>query len=1012
MADLSYPNISFTESTVGPTPQTRPWRDRIGVIGEFSRGPVEPREVSSREEIVRLYGEGSTPASLQIQDALQLGATNYTIVRAVPQSTAATAKFFLGAGNPDLEPLVGYESVSPSTSIFPDSTNYTVGLSLDLNFVSSAVVQRDVYEPVKAAVTKINHATLAGRANLQLHVTDYVDAGSRTAAVSVATETVKVETAAGSIGSYQYVLLAKANSTGHSYSTVKPFIRPGYSLRLTGATVTAGAFVVGTSYEIVTAGTTDYTLVGAASSAVGTVFTATGIGSGTGTAVVATEMLVVSSAINHSTTKDAYVVKNLTATTATTVNGVAVYNPSKGNYILGYTYEAIDSTSITAYTAGASYFSIAGATYTDATASYPIDAYVALPVDGGGVYTRFGYLTTASTLTAAAILPMENFGADADEGLQLQFGADSQSAIALIKGGHVTVSFAHSALTLGATTATGAGAFTSGTSASSILRSLEAAVNGNAVFNSLIADAEASLLIPPYSFTLTSKLIGTEANRIFYKLTRYVAGTSSLALDILFKRTNETSFDYTSYGSYSAFADGFQGPTFAYRDFYALNGRPILRVQAISPGVYGNSLQVTLVPGTTSATAAQFQLSVVDNNINGAQPESYRLSNAEIDANGVYLATVNSPLIRAYFIPVLEAGQNSAPTVDTYLLQPLRQAPPLGQQSVLFNTGATSVSAQAGAYIRAVSLTGATDYSPSTLSSVEARKRGFLSGVIQMADQDVAYVTLPGLSYGDGFFDEVFTKVKADIESSNVQLGLRLGLFEPVPGIPARQAAALATSLDSERIKLIVGHSTSRALDGNLYPRVGSSLKAAALMATRPPRISLASTYGSVVVPNVVSVDTKSTSEYLETISAGHADALFYDAGIRAFKFLNGVTTSSDPNKRYDSVRRILDQLISDLYFALQWVRSEPNTRELQRRISAAANARLSTGLRDGDFIRIAPAICGPENNSEADMISGKVYITIRVTPVFPADFFKVNVIRDLSETFSIDVGSNSMNGF
>jgi hypothetical protein len=39
-------------------------------------------------------------------------------------------------------------------------------------------------------------------------------------------------------------------------------------------------------------------------------------------------------------------------------------------------------------------------------------------------------------------------------------------------------------------------------------------------------------------------------------------------------------------------------------------------------------------------------------------------------------------------------------------------------------------------------------------------------------------------------------------------------------------------------------------------------------------------------------------------------------------------------------------------------------------------------------------------------MISGKVYITIRVTPVFPADFFKVNVIRDLSETFSVDVGS------
>ena len=50
------------------------------------------------------------------------------------------------------------------------------------------------------------------------------------------------------------------------------------------AAVTAGAFVVDTTYTIVTAGTTDFTLIGAASSTVGTVFKATGVGTGTGTA--------------------------------------------------------------------------------------------------------------------------------------------------------------------------------------------------------------------------------------------------------------------------------------------------------------------------------------------------------------------------------------------------------------------------------------------------------------------------------------------------------------------------------------------------------------------------------------------------------------------------------------------------------------------------------------------------------------------------------------------------------
>ena len=49
-------------------------------------------------------------------------------------------------------------------------------------------------------------------------------------------------------------------------------------------TVTAGAFVVGTTYTIVTVGNTDFVAIGATSNTVGVIFTATGAGSGTGTA--------------------------------------------------------------------------------------------------------------------------------------------------------------------------------------------------------------------------------------------------------------------------------------------------------------------------------------------------------------------------------------------------------------------------------------------------------------------------------------------------------------------------------------------------------------------------------------------------------------------------------------------------------------------------------------------------------------------------------------------------------
>ncbi len=52
------------------------------------------------------------------------------------------------------------------------------------------------------------------------------------------------------------------------------------------ATITAGAFIVGTKYRILTVGTTDFVAIGAASDTIGVVFTATGVGSGTGTASV------------------------------------------------------------------------------------------------------------------------------------------------------------------------------------------------------------------------------------------------------------------------------------------------------------------------------------------------------------------------------------------------------------------------------------------------------------------------------------------------------------------------------------------------------------------------------------------------------------------------------------------------------------------------------------------------------------------------------------------------------
>jgi len=57
-------------------------------------------------------------------------------------------------------------------------------------------------------------------------------------------------------------------------------------IQQTGATVNAGSFVIGNQYSILStgSGSTDFTLIGAANNTIGTIFIATGVGSGSGSA--------------------------------------------------------------------------------------------------------------------------------------------------------------------------------------------------------------------------------------------------------------------------------------------------------------------------------------------------------------------------------------------------------------------------------------------------------------------------------------------------------------------------------------------------------------------------------------------------------------------------------------------------------------------------------------------------------------------------------------------------------
>jgi len=119
--------------------------------------------------------------------------------------------------------------------------------------------------PVFATTSGSTTVTITD-SNITASVLDYVDYITPVAVGGlVLTGPYLLQTAAGN----QYTITAASAAT---------------STANTSTNTTAGSFVVGKTYQIVTVGSTDYTLIGASANTVGVIFNATGVGAGTGTA--------------------------------------------------------------------------------------------------------------------------------------------------------------------------------------------------------------------------------------------------------------------------------------------------------------------------------------------------------------------------------------------------------------------------------------------------------------------------------------------------------------------------------------------------------------------------------------------------------------------------------------------------------------------------------------------------------------------------------------------------------
>lgn len=586
-------------------------------------------------------------------------------------------------------------------------------------------------------------------------------------------------------------------------------------------------------------------------------------------------------------------------------------------------------------------------------------------------------------------------------------GIESSNKIAFLLGGTFRVPVAYASVGIGSVA--GQSNFSVGTGAGQILSQLKAAIETDVNMLGMLAEPELSVTLNPPSLTLKSNYTGSDANRLKAVLTREVSGTTGnvVAEDFLLNATNlpDSNTNWLS-SSIKTFAGATVGSRPAFKDFYSIDSDALIRVLALSDGVYGNKLKVTLTPQANG----QFTLFVVDEDsgdyLSTPTSETLTLSTRDVATNGLFNASANSRLIRAFYLPVVAGQMLTEAELDKI---PMRQAPSYGDRIPVLNVASSSTAsyslpvyaqgAVGSPYLQNVYLEGGSDASISSLSSVE-RATILRQAVQALESEDVSLLYCAGFTAGDQNYSPVVEEMVGQVNRANVMTGLRTAVIQAPQNLSESQAQVLAASLDNPRVVLIGGHTTMQGVPGfNNTPAAGLYV---GLLASKNPEISPAAA-GEGMIPNgVISVDTPTTTTYLDAVTRARTEVLYYDAGLRTFKFLSGISTTSVYNDRYVSIRRMGDQILQDLYSNLIWVRSNRNTEGLRSRVASAVDAYLQNLQREERIIAYRPTLCNESNNPSNTIAQGVLNIAIFYTPVFPADYIRVNVTREIEDSLSI----------
>jgi hypothetical protein len=439
----------------------------------------------------------------------------------------------------------------------------------------------------------------------------------------------------------------------------------------------------------------------------------------------------------------------------------------------------------------------------------------------------------------------------------------------------------------------------------------------------------------------------------------------------IFRFANQLGLSFTNNTWYNMqyMTGGYDGPRRAYRDFYDLSGTPLFRLYATSEGAWGNSLRVTVYPITVS----KFRVTIRDLNKDNYNPplsdEVFNVSLINSDASGNILDLDGSNHVRGLFLPKLFNPDSF--NVNLLYRSPMRLAPPDERYSG--TPDPRSPLAQGPEYLQNVSLEDGYD------GPVPAEED--YTRAIALADGEPVHITLT-----PGIWDSEAIKMAllAQAERASEYEGLRIAILNAPPKLRPEGARAVTEGYRSKRGVMVAGWCTYAGQPN--APRFSASPDAfyAGKLSLIPFYVGPhARTSGGPVV-GVTEVDTRSisTRQQLQPLADAKLEVIHVDKAFNAYYFLTGQTLDGDivvKRRTYDSVRM-------DLWQMLQGYKSEPLTSKLLRQISSALDAYFSDLNRQG----VIQNYSSPQVSSPGPF---QVEIMVSVLPIGAADYIDITMV-------------------